>query len=816
MEMQDKILEKIKQAAQNPQSQSFAGLDKVWKEVEKRLDTQQDRKVFPLWKMGIAASVLLLLGSGLFFLFLKEDKDKLTSMPSIVKRQTNAAPLPKRSSASVQVPIVASHSVKEKNIVTKHKNGMNNSLAIKKTRDYIVGNTLLNDSAKNEYVNQSKSYSKNADSTILNGLLVQNDIKGFSTANTTGLLRGKAAGLATNPSRTSSYVASLSYKKERMENLQEVVVVGYGSVRKRTMTGSSSSMVQNNVASEYLSNPRILYKVNGKDIFGGAKVLSEIPSEKILKVDAINDKNIIKTISNKDVDGVVMITTKSGYHYKEHRGIAKWWNNIFSKKKNSAPIKIVWPRMVDENWAAESYENYIENSFESPVSAPLSTFSIDVDNASYTNIRRFINNGQPVPQDAVRIEEMINFFKYNSLQPKGEQPFAVEPELSFAPWNPLHQLLKITLQGKKIPEENLPASNLVFLIDISGSMSDDNKLPLLKSGLKLLVQKLRAQDKVSIVTYANGVNIALPVTSGSEKDKIRTAINNLDAGGSTAGSDGINAAYRLAQENFIKEGNNRIILATDGDFNVGPSSDKDMAALIEEKRKSNIFLTCLGVGMGNYKDSKIQTLADKGNGNYAYLDNIQEANRFLVKEFGGTMFTIAKDVKIQVEFNPAKVAAYRLIGYETRKLQAQDFANDSIDAGELGSGHTVTALYEIIPFGVKNDSFYTPVPSLRYRRDMANGFDGELANIKLRYKKPSENKSKELVTQVWNKPEPINSVSTDFRLASTVAWFGLRLRDSQLIPDKSGADILQWGRSPNYTDEEGYIAELLRLIDASK
>lgn len=461
----------------------------------------------------------------------------------------------------------------------------------------------------------------------------------------------------------------------------------------------------------------------------------------------------------------------------------------------------------------ESYAEFIENPFESPKTAPLSTFSIDVDNASYTNIRRFINNGQAVPKDAVRVEEMMNFFKYKYPQPQDSHPFSINTEYSESPWNPKHKLLKIGLQGKDIPMENLPASNLVFLVDVSGSMSDDNKLPLLKESMKVLVKELRPIDKVSIVVYAGAAGVVLEPTSGDDKEKIMDAFDDLSAGGSTAGGEGIELAYKLAQQNFIKEGNNRIVLATDGDFNVGASSDKDMEDLIEEKRKSGVFLTVLGYGMGNYKDSKMEILADKGNGNYAYIDNIQEANRFLGSAFKGSMFAIAKDVKIQIEFNPKHVQAYRLIGYENRRLKAEDFKNDAIDAGELGSGHTVTALYEVIPVGV--DSDYTP-SDLKYTKvktDESN-YSEELATIKFRYKKPDGEKSIEMVDVIADKAVALEKSSADFKFSAAVAWFGLKLRDSKLISNSNKNAIKSLAKSGIAFDEDGYRSEFVRLVEA--
>lgn len=463
----------------------------------------------------------------------------------------------------------------------------------------------------------------------------------------------------------------------------------------------------------------------------------------------------------------------------------------------------------------EDYDSFVENPFETPKNAPLSTFSIDVDNASYTNVRRFINNGQTVPADAVRVEEMVNFFKYKYPQPTNGRPFSINTEYSESPWNPKHQLLRIGLQGRNIPTDDLPASNLVFLIDVSGSMSSDNKLPLLKQSFKILVQELRKQDKVAIVVYAGAAGLVLPPTSGAEKETITNALENLQAGGSTAGGAGIELAYKTAEENFIKNGNNRVVLATDGDFNVGSSSNKDMETLITEKRKSGVFLTCLGYGMGNYKDSKMETLSNKGNGNYAYIDNIQEANRFLGKEFKGSMFAIAKDVKIQIEFNPKQVQAYRLIGYENRKLRAEDFTNDKIDAGELGSGHTVTALYEIIPVGIKSD-FSGSIPELKYTKTatVANNYNDELATVKFRYKKPDGDTSIEMIQVIANKSETLASASDDFKFSAAVAWFGLKLRDSKLIGNKNTDDIKKLAKQGLSNDTDGYKAEFIRLVES--
>ena len=464
----------------------------------------------------------------------------------------------------------------------------------------------------------------------------------------------------------------------------------------------------------------------------------------------------------------------------------------------------------------EDYAEISENGFKDPFKDPLSTFSIDVDAASYSNVRRFLNLGQMPPKDAVRIEEMVNYFDYDYKQPTGNDPFSINTELAASPWNKDHKLVHIGLQGKDISMDNLPPSNLVFLLDVSGSMNAPNKLPLLKSAFKMLIDKLRPEDKVAMVVYAGAAGEVLPSTSAKEKEKILDALDNLSAGGSTAGGAGINLAYKIAKQNFIKEGNNRVILATDGDFNVGASSNQAMEDLIEEKRGDGIFLTVLGFGMGNYKDSKMEILADKGNGNYAYIDNILEARKVLVNEFGGTLFTIAKDVKIQVEFNPAKVQAYRLVGYENRLLAPEDFNNDKKDAGELGAGHTVTALYEIIPVGVKSQFI---VDELKYQKtkitDDAKS-TSELMTVKLRYKKPDGDKSQLIVKTINDTNQSIDKTSDNFRWSAAVAAFGMQLRESDFRGDLNYDDIYSLAKSARGKDEEGYRAEFIRMVESCK
>ncbi len=463
----------------------------------------------------------------------------------------------------------------------------------------------------------------------------------------------------------------------------------------------------------------------------------------------------------------------------------------------------------------EGYKHNEDNQFQNVSVNPLSTFSIDVDAASYSNIRRFINQGQLPSADAVRLEEMINYFSYDYPQPDGNNRFSVTTEVSDAPWNPKHKLVQIGLQSQRIPTETLPANNLVFLLDVSGSMEDSNKLPLLKSALRLLVNELRDSDKVAIVVYAGNAGLVLPPTPGSQKDKIFDAIEQLAAGGSTAGGEGIQLAYKIARENFLKLGNNRIILATDGDFNVGVTSDEELVRLIEKEREQGIFLTVLGFGTGNLQDAKMEQLADKGNGNYSYIDNLLEAKKVLVKEMGATLLTIAKDVKIQVEFNPAKVQGYRLIGYENRLLADRDFNDDKKDAGELGAGHSVTALYEIIPTGVKNDVPLPKVDTLKYQQKSLSSHD-EIMQVKLRYKQPQESTSQLLTYPVVDRGVKLSEATTNFKFASAVAEFGMVLRNS---PDKGTATldgVLQLARQSQGPDLDGYRAEFIRLVEKSK
>ena len=542
-------------------------------------------------------------------------------------------------------------------------------------------------------------------------------------------------------------------------SLNEVVVVGYGVQKKRDITASEATISSDAViAAPSQYNSALQGKVAGVQIMQKGKASSNV---------------IIRGLASQPA---------------------------------SVPLN------------DESYKGITENGFTDPKSTPLSTFSVDVDAASYSNVRRFINNGQLPPADAVRIEEMINYFKYNIPGPVNNEPVAINTELSSAPWNAKHRLLRIGLKAKTISNKNLPPSNLVFLIDVSGSMDEPNKLPLVKAAMKMLTDQLRPQDKVAIVVYAGNAGLVLPSTRGDQKDSIKTAIDNLSAGGSTAGGEGIKLAYKIARENFMPKGNNRIIMATDGDFNVGASSDEDMEHLIINERESKVAISIMGFGMGNYKDSKMETLADKGDGNYAYIDNLTEAHKAFVTEFGGTLFTVAKDVKIQIEFNPSKVQAYRLLGYEDRLLNKEDFNNDKKDAGDMGSGHTVTALYEIVPAGIKDDYGFSVDP-LKYQANSSsinNKASGEMLTIKFRYKEPESDKSKMSQVTLNDTPKELNGTSADFRFAAAVAEFGMLLRDSEFKQKSTFDQAISLAKAAKGNDEECYRSEFVRLAESAK
>ena len=593
--------------------------------------------------------------------------------------------------------------------------------------------------------------------------------------------------------------------EEDFQALEEVVVVGYGIQKRSHVTGSVSMI---NIQRPKNSISRALQgKVSGVQIRGIGTVESKKEGVKVKTplyiVDGVPIQKeynaIIQSLKNEDINSRKELNAAEA-------------KSLYGKDARYGCIVI---RTVHGNYNIENDENYAkitENQFQNVTINPLSTFSIDVDKAAYSNIRRFINKGQDVPVSAVKIEEMVNYFDYDYAQPKNEHPFSVHTEVAKTPWNVDTKLVRIGLQGKEYLNEDLPASNLTFLIDVSGSMSADNKLPLLKSAFKLLVNQLRDKDRISIVVYAGAAGVVFEPKSGSDKTKIINALNNLEAGGSTAGGQGIELAYQLAEKHFKKNGNNRVILATDGDFNIGLSSDYDMENLIVKKRESGVFLSVLGFGIGNYKDSKLETLADKGNGNHAYIDTMQEAQKVFGKEFGGTLFTIAKDVKLQVEFNPNKVKSYRLLGYENRLLADEDFIDDTKDAGELGSGHKVTALYEIVEAGVKT-IYDKDIPKLKYASNTnENTFLDELFTVRIRYKKPDGKKSLELV-HVQNVDS--QEMSEDFQFSAAVALFGQQLRKSKFTNKTTYKDVIVLAEKGRGKDVNGYRAEFIRLVKSA-
>ena len=483
-------------------------------------------------------------------------------------------------------------------------------------------------------------------------------------------------------------------------------------------------------------------------------------------------------------------------------------NVFFDQDGGPMPMPQEDEMIIQEDFNTEEYNSIIENSFKDVGVSPLSTFSIDVDTASYSNMRRYINNGTTPPPDAIRIEELINYFSYDYPQPTDDSPFSVNYEIGKCPWNDDNNLVMIGLKGKKIEEANRPKSNLVFLLDVSGSMDDYDKLPLLKQAFKILTNNLSENDRISIVVYAGASGVIIEGARGDEKERIVEALDSLSAGGSTAGGEGINLAYKIAKKYFVNGGNNRVILATDGDFNVGVSSEGALSRLIEKKRKEGVFLSVLGFGTGNTKDNKMEALADKGNGNYAYIDSEKEAEKVLCDEMMSTLYTIAKDVKFQIEFNPEYVNEYRLIGYENRLLNNEDFEDDTKDAGEIGAGHTVTAFYEIVPANNENDG----EDKLRYQETNKKGITDEIMFVKLRYKEPDENESKLIEVPISSSELNNSNNSVDFLFASSVAEFGLVLRDSEYKANASIENIIQNATKGLGDDKSGYRKEFISLV----
>lgn len=528
---------------------------------------------------------------------------------------------------------------------------------------------------------------------------------------------------------------------------------------------------------------------------------------------------VVTSVSTLTACGNAMDTSGSDYAMNNEKGAQHYTEAaIAAEDYESADDEAMPPEMnsVDDADIQQNDEeyNYIkENGYTAVSSAPLSTFSADVDTASYTNVRRMIDDGMDVPPDAVRIEEFINYFDYDYTDPSDGEPFAVHTELSDCPWNDETELLMVGINTKGFDAvlDERPAMNLVFLIDVSGSMYDDNKLPLVQKSFSMLTDNLTAADRVSIVTYAGSDEVVLEGADGNDRKKILRAINDLEAGGSTAGAAGINTAYDIAQKYFIDGGNNRVILATDGDLNVGLSSESELTRLIEEKRESGVFLSVLGFGTGNYKDNRLEALADYGNGNYSYIDSEKEAKKVLVDEMSGTLFTVAKDVKFQLEFNPTNVKGYRLIGYENRVMAAEDFNDDTKDAGEIGAGHSVTVLYEIVPADSKMELGES---ELKYASDSEGVMGDELLTVNIRYKEPEGSESK-LLTYPVNKSLYSDKMSADMNFASCVAEFGMLLRNSRYIGDVTYKDVSAQLSKYDYSDDD-YKDEFIYLVNTMK
>lgn len=485
----------------------------------------------------------------------------------------------------------------------------------------------------------------------------------------------------------------------------------------------------------------------------------------------------------------------------------------------TAPPPVAYETIDEVEFNTEEYSLIQENDFRSAKDVPLSTFGIDVDNASYSNTRRFLTSGQMPPRDAVRIEEFVNYFDYDYEEPEGEHPFTVATEISECPWNTDHRLVHVGLKGKEVSKTEMPPSNLVFLIDVSGSMDQPNKLPLLKQSLKMLIKEIRNEDRMAMVVYAGSSGVVLESVPGTQRRVMRNALAELKAGGGTAGAAGIQMAYGIAQKHFIKGGNNRVILATDGDFNVGVNSDSELVQIIEKERRKGIFLSVLGFGTGNYKDAKMEQLANNGNGNYFYIDNINEAKKVLVEEMTRTVYAIAKDVKLQVEFNPAHVKEYRLIGYENRLLRDEDFNNDAKDSGDMGAGHTVTALYEVIPADSEESMTTANIDDLKYQdRNIKSSAsnDPDLMTIKIRYKQPDSDTSIPFELTARDNGMNLEEASENFKFSASVAGFGMLLRDSKYKGGATYDSIEELALKGKGADEKGYRDEFIRLIDLAR
>lgn len=859
MENNQDIDKKFNEAYQSVEEPvTFPGFDKVWAKVEGKLDKKESKKkIIPVWfPYGIAAS--LIIGLGAFYFINKNNASEIEKPATVHNRvspetNSNVQTIDSMVKSNIEKEIHSQEQVQKSEILAYEDVNIDKGL---KLIEKGLINTNESRYIKPTEINQifaqvpvdSGFKEKNIEEVVISGLRTvkkQSHTSSATTITSTEIVNNRKSGsqgyvnsssiIAMGNNNSIQYQNSAPNYNIRNEFKQNKKLIGTslgfeietgreapGNVSNRP-NANLLNIAQGQLAGVNISmgtgqpgskptvvirgfsslngNTQPLYVING--IPKNADEFRKLNPNSIESMEVLKDASATAIYGNRGANGVIIIKTKK-LSRKERKAFEK-----LQKVQDSINLS---KKIQQQN--NEEYDAFVENPFELTKNQSVSTFSIDVDKAAYSNIRRMINNGEHVNKNAVRIEEMINYFKYDYLQPKNGQPFSINTEYNDSPWNKNHKLLKIGLQGKEILMDKLPNSNFVFLIDVSGSMEAANKLPLLKSSFKVLLDQLRPTDKVGIVVYAGSAGMVLSPTSAKEKGKIIEALDKLQAGGSTAGGEGIELAYKLAQENFIKNGNNRVIIATDGDFNVGASSTGDLQTLVEEKRKSGVFLTCLGFGMGNFKDNRMETLANKGNGNYEYIDNLQEANKFLGKEFAGNMYAIAKDVKIQIEFNPKYVKSYRLIGYENRKLKNEDFTNDKIDAGELGSGHTVTALYEIIPTDVSSE-FLPKESDLKYTKNTNDeNFNDELATVKFRYKKPDGDKSSEIIQVVKN--TEFSSASPDFRFASSVAWFGLVLRNSALIKNKNLKEIENLAKKGRGKDDEGYRAEFVRLIETYK
>lgn len=804
---------------EHSESNDISSKEKVWAMLENKLEqpARKETKEFSLNRKWLAAAAAVILFAGVTYLFVKPTGKQT---PIMAKTESvNVADSPVETPTPPQKIVQNDITKDQVDKIKEEKKKLNTPKDIiayqepAKTEAYYAAPSL-GTSPSASYAPPPPPANTGA-AKIVEAPRIQDErreTKRLSNADGTNSmnLQGKVAGLAISPENNMKEVVVTGYSTKaykRASVAEEGVVSSAMGIKRSPVNTDMNNTVIRGMSTPSQTNVP-LYVMNGEVV--NNNYLKALSPNNIESINVLKGEKATALYGARAANGVIVITTKD----LSKRELRKIKRKAKKLEKENPIITLPQPKI---EVSKEEYPEFIENSFESPATHPLSTFSVDVDKAAYSNIRRMISYGQTVPKDAVRIEEMINYFPYNYPQPTDQHPFSISTEYSIAPWNPKHKLLKIGLQGKNLDLGKAPKSNLVFLVDVSGSMDQENKLPLLKKSLALMAEKLSSEDKVTLVAYAGSAGLVLPATSGSEKKKILEAIDRLSAGGSTAGGAGIQLAYKIARENLIKNGNNRVIIATDGDFNVGISSRKDLTSLIEEERKSGVFLTCLGYGMGNYKDTTLETLAKAGNGNYAYIDNLQEANKFLVKEFAGTMYTIAKDVKIQIEFNPQNIQAYRLIGYENRLLKDEDFVNDAIDAGEIGAGHQVTALYEIIPAGIE-DEFSPKNINLKYSKktEATNNFGKELATIKFRYKKPDGDKSIEIIKNIDNRNIALNNTSDDFRFAADVAWFGMKLRDSQYLKNKETKSILNLGKSATKHDPDGYRNEFLKLVELVK